>query len=116
MIKRLTWFLGGAVAGIAGVGVAKKKAKEAYTEYSPQAVAKKTTGRVKDAVAEGKRAMKAKEHELRARLDGRVHTLADDLDAGDAVLVDGVPVEPGQVIVLKQVRDSRQQAGRRNRA
>ena len=49
--------------------------------------------------------MRAKEVELRARLDGRAATLADDLDDGDEVLVDGRPVEPGQVIVLKQVRD-----------
>ncbi|MEA3185984.1 MAG: hypothetical protein QOJ74_2461, partial [Ilumatobacteraceae bacterium] len=27
------------------------------------------------------------------------------LDEGDEVLVDGVPVEPGQVIVLKQIRE-----------
>jgi hypothetical protein len=114
MIKRLTWFVGGAVAGVAGVGLAKRKAKEAYVEYSPHAVARKTTDRVKDAMTEGRRAMKAKEAELKARLDGRAHTLADELDDGDAVIVDGRPVEPGQVIVLKQVRDSRrQQPGRR---
>ncbi|MGZ4724051.1 MAG: hypothetical protein ACXV8L_07550, partial [Ilumatobacteraceae bacterium] len=53
----------------------------------------------------GRTAMRAKEAELRARLDGRVVRLADDLDDGDEVLVDGVPVELGQVIVLKQIRD-----------
>ena len=36
-----------------------------------------------------------------------------DLDDGDEVLVDGRPVEPGQVIVLKQVRDRDGDEGRR---
>ncbi len=115
-MKRVTWFLGGAVAGVAGVGIAKKKVKSAAVEFAPANVARKTTDRVKEALHEGRRAMKAKEAELRGRLDGRAHTLADELDEGDAVLVDGLPVEPGQVIVLKQVRDSRDQPGRRSRA
>jgi hypothetical protein len=59
--------------------------------------------------------MRAKEVELRARLDGRATTLAEDLDDGDQVLIDGRPVEPGQVIVLKQVRD-RHDDRRRRRA
>ena len=70
---------------------------------------------MRDAVAEGRVAMRAKEAELRARVDGRAVRLADDLDEGDEVLVDGVPVEPGQVIVLKQIHD-RDQDRRRFRA
>ena len=105
MIKRMTWFVGGAVAGVAGVGVAKRKMKQAATHLTPKHVVHGVTGRVRDAFSEGRRAMHAKEIELRARLDGRATTLADDLDDGDEVLVEGRPVEPGQVIVLKQVRD-----------
>lgn len=115
-MKRLTWFLGGAAAGIAGAGVAKKKVKAAAAELAPANMARKATGRVREAFHEGKRAMRAKEHELRARVDGRATNLADDLDEGDTVLVDGHPVEPGQVIVLKQVRDRNQAAARRRRA
>lgn len=114
-MKRLVWFVGGAVAGVAGAGMAKKKVKAAAIELAPSNVARKATARVKDAYQEGRRAMRAKEAELRARLDGRVHTLADDLEEGDALLVDGVPVEPGQVIVLRQVRESRGQPGRPRR-
>ena len=114
-MKRLVWFVGGAVAGVAGAGMAKKKVKAAAIELAPSNVARKATARVKDAYHEGRRAMRAKEAELRARLDGRVHTLADDLEEGDALLVDGVPVEPGQVIVLRQVRESRGQPGRPRR-
>lgn len=116
MMKRLTWFVGGAAAGIAGASVAKKKVKAVASEISPSNVAKKTTNRVREAVNEGKRAMRSKEAELRARLDGRASSLADDLDEGDTVLVDGQPVEAGQVIVLKQVRDEHDAAARRRRA
>lgn len=105
MIKRLTWFVSGAVAGIAGAGIAKRKVKQAASQLAPKNVAQGITTRVRESVVEGRMAMRAKEAELRARLDGRAMRLADDLDAGDEVLVDGVPVEPGQVIVLKQVRD-----------
>jgi hypothetical protein len=113
MIKRLTWFLGGAVAGVAGVGVAKRKMKQAATQLTPRKIARGVTTRVHDAVAEGRRAMRSREAELRARLDGSAKFLADDLDEGDEVLVDGRPVEPGQVIVLKQVRDGGRERGRR---
>lgn len=105
MLKRLTWFAGGVVAGAAGVGVAKRKVKEKAAELSPVNAARRATSHVRDALREGKRAAQAKEEELRARLDGRHASLADELDPGDHVLVDGVPVEPGQVIVLRQVRE-----------
>jgi hypothetical protein len=105
MIKRLTWFVSGAVAGVAGAGIAKRKVKQAASQLAPKNVAQGITTRVRESVVEGRMAMRAKEAELRARLDGRAVRLADDLDDGDEVLVDGVPVEPGQVIVLKQVRD-----------
>lgn len=105
MIKRLTWFVGGLAVGAAGVGTAKKRVKAKAAELTPVNVAKRTSARVRDAIGEGKRAARAKESELRARLDGRSHNLADQLDSGDEVLVDGLPVQAGQVIVLKQVRD-----------
>jgi hypothetical protein len=115
MMKRLTWFVGGAVAGVAGAGIAKRKVKQAATHLAPKNIANGVASRMRDAVAEGRVAMRAKEAELRARADGRAMRLADDLDEGDEVLVDGMPVEPGQVIVLKQIRD-RDQDRRRFRA
>lgn len=116
MLKRLTWFAGGVVAGAAGVGVAKRKVKEKVAELSPVNAARNATARVREAVREGKRAAHAKEDELRARLDGRHVSLADELDSGDHVLVDGVPVEPGQVIVLRQVREQRDDQRQRARS
>lgn len=115
-MKRLTWFLGGAAAGIIGAGAAKKKVKAAAAELAPVNVARKARDRVSDAWSEGRRAMRSKEAELKARLDGRSGSLADDLIEGDEVLVDGRPVEPGQVIVLRQVRENADRADRRDSA
>lgn len=112
MMKRLTWFVGGVAAGAFGVSRAKRKVISVANDLSPVRVARRTTDRVRrrghdvvEAVGEGRRAMRAKELELKARLDGRASSLADELGDEDAVLVDGRAVEPGQVIVLRQVRD-----------
>lgn len=117
MIKRLTWFVGGVVAGVAGLGTAKRKARAVASDLAPAAVARRATDTVRqrvrhlgDAVRDGRSAMHMRETELRARLDGRAVSLADELDDGDTVLVDGRPVEPGQVIVLRQMPDSARQA------
>jgi hypothetical protein len=113
MMKRLTWFVGGAVAGAAGVTVAKRKVKQAATQLTPKRMVNGLTSRVHDAYVEGINAKRAREMELRGRMDGTATSLADDLEEGDSVLVDGRPVEPGQVIVLKQVRERSRDRGRR---
>jgi hypothetical protein len=116
MMKRLVWFVSGAVAGIAGAGFAKKKAREAAEELAPAAVARRTVHRVREAISEGRTAARVREAELRAQLDGAATSLADELGAGDTVLVDGRPVAPGQVIVLRQVDDPRAAARSQRRA
>jgi hypothetical protein len=121
MMKRVTWFVGGVAAGAVGMTAAKKKVTKVANDLAPVQVAKRATGnvrsggqRVADAVREGRQAMKVKELELRARLDGRgPTTLADELDDVDTVLVDGRPVQAGQVIVLRQVRDDSRRAKKR---
>lgn len=120
MMKRVTWFVGGVAAGAVAAGAAKKKVKSVANELAPVQIAKRATGQVRtrgqmvsDAVREGRQAMRAKEMELRARLDGRTSNLADELEGVDTVLVDGRPVEAGQVIVLRQVRDEPRRAKRR---
>ena len=55
MIKRMTWFVGGAVAGVAGMDVAKRKMKQAATHLTPKNVVHSVTDRVRDAFAEGRR-------------------------------------------------------------
>lgn len=113
MMKRLTWFVGGAVVGVLGAGTAKRKVVATAHQLTPAQVARNTAGRVRDAVAEGRSAARSKERELIAQRDGRSTTLAEHLQEGDEVYVDGRPVSPGQVIVLRQVRDER---ARRKRA
>lgn len=121
MIKRVTWFVSGAVAGIAGTGYVKRKVKATAAQLAPVHVAKSAAAKVrerghdvKEAVRDGREAMKAKEAELKARLDGTAVSLADELDPDDRVLVDGLPVEPGQVIVVRQVRSNEQVGPRRS--
>ena len=111
MMKRVTWFVGGLAAGAVGAGAAKRKVRRVTNELVPAQIARRAggqvadrTNRVADAVREGRRAMRTKELELRARLEGRSSTLADEIADIDTMLVDGKPVEAGQVIVLRQVR------------
>jgi hypothetical protein len=94
-MKRLTWFVAGAAAGAAGGQYASRKARRAAAQLRPRTVARtvalKVQVRAQDvaaAVKEGRDAMRAKEAELRAVRDGSL--------AGG---------EPGQVIVLREVRD-----------
>lgn len=119
-MKRLLWFVGGAAAGVAGAGAAKRKVRTVANDLAPAQVARRAgesarrrRRRLGDAWREGRQAMSARERELRARLDGRVTSLADEVDDIETVLVDGRPVEPGQVIVLKQVRDRDTRSRRR---
>ena len=109
MLKRVTWFLGGAAAGAAGASYAKRKVKQAAAQLAPVNVARDAAERARhrgrdvvDALREGRAAMVAREDELRARRDARVETLDDQLEPGDQLLVDGRPVDSARVIVLKQ--------------
>lgn len=112
MIKRVTWFAGGVVVGLAGANMAKRKVKEVAAQVTPARLAKGAFGRVGEAVGEGRRAMRGREVELRARYEGvEPVALADELEPDAAVLIDGELVDAGKVIVLRPV--SRE--GRRRR-
>jgi hypothetical protein len=65
-MKRVVWFAAGAVAGVSGSAYARRKAREAAIRYRPVSVAKGAVDRVTDAVREGRKAMVAREAELRA--------------------------------------------------
>mgnify|MGYP001116463058 CR=1 FL=1 len=100
MMKRAVWFMSGAVVGVTATSYAKKKVKETAQQLAPTNVAKVTVAKVRqrghdviDAVREGREAKQAKEIELRARLE---------------------PIAPGQVIVLREVRDNEQVGPRRS--
>jgi hypothetical protein len=109
MMKRITWFVGGAAAGVAGANYATKKVKQTAAQISPGQVARSATLRVRlrsrdviDAVREGRQVARHNEDELRAKREGRLESLADHVDPGDQVFVDGVPVESGRVIVMRK--------------
>ncbi len=130
MMKRISWFISGAVAGIAGAGYTKRKLKATASHLAPTNVARAAVAKVRAsshdvvaAVRDGRDAMHAKETELWARVHGRadspaIETGPDDqvlfVGPDDQVLVDGHPVEPGQVIVLREVRDNDHAGPRRN--
>jgi hypothetical protein len=111
MMRRVTWFVGGVVAGAAGAGYAKKKVRAATAQLAPVNVVKAAGGRVRErgrhvvgALREGRAAMHAREDELKARRDARIETLDDRLEPGDQLYVDGRPVDSARVIVLKRRR------------
>ena len=114
MMKRVTWFAGGVVAGVATAGYAKKKVKETASQVAPAQVARSAarTLRVKsrdvvDAVREGRQVMRHTEDELHARREGRLVSLDEHVGPSDRVYVDGVPVESGRVIVMRERKGRR---------
>jgi hypothetical protein len=102
VIKRVTWFVGGVVAGAAGAGAAKRKVRRTAGQRPPVRAVRRAGGRVVDAVQHGRHAAAEREIELRARRDGRLEPLADSLADGDVVYVQGREVEPSQVVVLRR--------------
>ena len=109
MMKRITWFAGGVVAGAAGANYAKKKVVQTASNIAPANVARSAAVRVRmkgrdvaDAIREGRQVMRHHEDELKARREGRLTSLDEHVEPGDRVYVDGVPVESGRVIVMRR--------------
>lgn len=113
MIKRFVWFVSGSITGALAVVATRKKVRRQVSRVTDSAPAKivrdatgsvrRTANEVSDALREGRDAMRTKEAELRARIDGRAESLESSLAHDDAVLVDGRPIEPGRVVVLHQI-------------
>lgn len=108
-MKRTFWFVGGVATGVAGVGYTKRKVASAAQHLAPVQVARRAADgvrrsgqRVTDAVRAGRETARRREEELLAERDGRVVRLADHLQPGDEVLVDGAPVETGRVILMRR--------------
>lgn len=113
MMKRVTWFVSGAIAGVAGASYTKKKVKATASQLAPSNIAKTAVAKVKDkghdvidAVRDGRDAMKEKEAELRARLGSDGDNDNDEPTTIEVIATEAVPVKPGQVIVLQQIRDN----------
>ncbi|MDA2956711.1 MAG: hypothetical protein ACO39Y_06925 [Ilumatobacteraceae bacterium] len=113
MIKRFVWFVTGGLTGALAVLFTRRRVKKQVarvTDLTPIKVVKEATDSVRrtvtdvgDALRDGRDAMRHKEAELRARVEGRAESLDDALGHDDAVLVDGEPIEPGRVVVLRQI-------------
>lgn len=75
MIKRLTWFMTGLVAGAGTVVLIGRRIKRKVADLAPVRVAERALGRtresvvrVKEAIGEGRSAASQRENELRHRL------------------------------------------------
>lgn len=118
MIKRFMWFVSGVVAGVGGVVFTGRRVKRKVVSFAPVKVVGRATeatrsrlGRIGDAYREGRDAMREREDELKARRDGRLEQLStvepiDPLGPDDQILVDGRRIEPGRVIVLRQMDET----------
>jgi len=74
MVRRVAWFVAGAAAGVGGSVYAKRKVRATAERLSPRNLAGNAFDAVKDAVREGRSAMRSKEVELRAVRDGHPAT------------------------------------------
>jgi len=110
MIRRLVWFVAGAVGGAAGTVMAgrrvKRRVRDTVDQMAPTRVARQAGRRVRssvegvaEAVRDGRSAMRDKESELRARLQGRAETIAPV----DAVFVDGERLQGDDIVVVRGV-------------
>jgi hypothetical protein len=113
MLKRVSWFVSGAIAGIAGAGFAKRKVKQTAAQLAPTHIAKTAAAKVREkghdvaeAVREGREAKRAKETELRAKLDGD-DLRPDAIDGIDVVANDLHVAGAGRVIVIDEPLDDR---------
>ena len=109
-MKRTFWFVGGVATGVAGVNYTKRKVASAAQQLAPVQAARRATGgcstpgpaRHDPPSAPDDTRRRVRERELHAEQDGRVIRLADHLQPGDEVLVDGAPVETGRVILMRR--------------
>ena len=75
LIRRLVWFTSGATAGFGGAMWVRRRIRRALRRYAPENVradasasVRRLGAGVRDAVAEGRSAMRDREAELRAEL------------------------------------------------
>jgi len=117
-MKRVVWFVSGAVAGVAGASYAKKKVKETASQLSPTHVAKTATAKarqkghdVAQALREGREAKRSREADLWAKLAPAEP--AGPAKAGDIIVTSEVR-EVREVRDVRDVRDNEQVGPRRS--
>lgn len=111
MLKRLTWFVGGAAAGVAGATVARRKVVKTAAQLPPVKAVKRVVStvqeageRVAGAARDGRSAMRETEARLRAKRSGEE---VAPIEVVDGRIVATGDIKPGQVIVLREVAAQR---------
>jgi hypothetical protein len=111
MFKRVTWFVTGTVAGVAGATAAKRSVKKKASNLPPVKAAKQAISsvqaakdRVTEAARDGRDAMRDTEARLRAKRNGDEVAPVEIIDG--RIIATG-DIKPGQVIILKEVRDAK---------
>ena len=74
MLTRLTWFIAGTAVGLGGSVWARRKVRRTAERLAPVNLATTAIDAMKEAVREGRDAMRAREVELRAVRDGHPAT------------------------------------------
>ena len=74
MLTRLSWFIAGTAVGLGGSVWARRKVRRTAAKLAPLNIASTAFDAMREAVREGRDAMRAKEVELRAVRDGHPAT------------------------------------------
>jgi len=74
MLTRITWFMAGTAVGLGGSVWARRKVRRTAEKLAPLNLASTAFDAMREAVREGRDAMRAKEVELRAVRDGHPAT------------------------------------------
>jgi hypothetical protein len=74
MLTRITWFMAGTAVGLGGSVWARRKVRRTAEKLAPLNIATTAFDAMREAVREGRDAMRAKEVELRAVRDGHPAT------------------------------------------
>lgn len=87
MMKRLTWFVTGLVAGAASIVLVGRRIKRTVADLAPVRIAERALdrtresfGRVRDAIGDGRSAMVERETQLRHRLLNETPAHPRDID------------------------------------
>ena len=108
LMRRVTWFVGGVVAGAATAGYAKRRSagrrpcspRATSPAKPPAASGCGSSGSVTPCTRASTRCA-ARKPSCAPSATGRVEVLDTGLEPGDRVLVEGRLVEPGQVVILR---------------
>ncbi|CAN5514053.1 hypothetical protein BH18ACT3_BH18ACT3_19040 [soil metagenome] len=109
MMKRLTWFVTGAVTGAAGSGYAKRRMRETAAQLTPRNVARSGAVALRRTARDVVDIMRSRQDGVTngdavARQGDEPATIADRIAPDEEILVDGRPVDRGRIVVTRPRR------------